>query len=174
MGTWGDIYHAGQKYLVDYNPANPAAYYNIGKDAVSGNYDPRTKTSGIDAKDAVKGMDPANPYKTLEAALGQAATDSKALAALQWQRQMEGLGKALGFVSHSQGAFDNVYGHAPAAPGSTLPQGLGAQIPQGGQGMQSGVGLGAYLNGSRQPMAPAQQQPVIPPGTAARSGRGHI
>jgi len=150
------VKNAAKKYLVDYNPAATGGLgiYNAGADALSGNFNPGTQTNGVSVADtavnAVKGMDPANPYQTLQAALGQAANDSKQLAATQWQRQMEGLGQALGFVKHSQGAFDKVYGQQPNAPGATLPQGLGAQIPQGGQPPQGGgAGLQAFFGRGR-------------------------
>jgi hypothetical protein len=93
-------------------------------------------------------IDPAGPYKDLQAALGKA---SKALAALQWQRQMEGLGRALGFVNHSQGAINQVYGQHQA-PGASLPAGLGPQLPQNqpqGAPGKHGPGLAAYLGRGR-------------------------
>jgi hypothetical protein len=90
------------------------------------------------------GMDAGSPYGTLAQGLQQASTDSKQLAALQWQRQMAGLSRALGYTQHSQAAFDNVYGHPGPAPGGTLPQGVQAPVAQSNAG-PSGPGLQAYL-----------------------------
>lgn len=88
------------------------------------------------------------PYDKEAETLKQVADLAKQAADMQWQRQMEGLGKALGFNSHSQRALDSVYGKAQQ-PGATLPQGLGAQLPQGGQMPQQGAGLAAYFGRGR-------------------------
>jgi hypothetical protein len=96
----------------------------------------------------IKSMDPANPFKGLQQALGNASQQAQYNANLQWQRQMEGLQRALGYSNHAQASFDKVYGQRSAAPGSTVPQGLGAQIPQGGQQSQ-GAGLAAFLGRGR-------------------------
>ncbi len=105
------------------------------------------------------GMDPGSPYGTLSKSLTQASADSKQLSALQWQRQMAGLSRALGYSQNSQNLFNNVYGHPAQAPGATLPQGLQAppaqpmgqpmgqapgQMPSatGGAGLQAFLGRG--------------------------------
>lgn len=86
------------------------------------------------------GLDPASPYQGLQKALNQASQQSQMNANLQWQRQMQGLSQALGYVNHSQNAFDKVYGHAPAAPGSTLPQGMPQMGPSSGPGLAGALG----------------------------------
>lgn len=97
------------------------------------------------------GMDAGSPYGTLAASLNQAQGDSKQLAALQWQRQMAGLSRALGYSQNSQNLFNNVYGHPGAAPGGSLPQGVSAPpMAQAGQSAgPAGPGLQAYLGRGR-------------------------
>ena len=90
------------------------------------------------------GMDAGSPYGTLANSLNQASADSKQLAALQWQRQMAGLSRALGYSQNSQNLFNNVYGHPGPSPGATLPQGVQAPTAQA-----SGPGLQAYLGRGR-------------------------
>ncbi len=80
-----------------------------------------------------KGFDISHPeraYDQMATGLKKTAADAQALADLQWQRQMQGLAQALGYVNHSQGAYDRVYNSPLPAPGATLPQGLMAQLPQ--------------------------------------------
>lgn len=93
------------------------------------------------------GMDAGDPYQTLTASLNQASTDSKQLAALQWQRQMAGLSRALGYSQNSQNLFNNVYGHPGNAPGSTLPVGVSAPptAPTMPAGQPGAGGLQAFL-----------------------------
>jgi hypothetical protein len=93
------------------------------------------------------GMDAGSPYGTLASSLNQASADSKQLAALQWQRQMAGLSRALGYSQNSQNLFNNVYGHPGAAPGGSLPQGISPPPTQ--PGAPSGPGLQAYLGRGR-------------------------
>lgn len=90
------------------------------------------------------GMDAGSPYGTLAAGLDQASQDAKQMSALQWQRQMAGLSRALGYTQQSQDLFNNIYGHPGPAPGGTLPQGVSAPTAQA-----SGPGLQAYLGRGR-------------------------
>lgn len=89
------------------------------------------------------GMDAGSPYGTLSASLDKASADSKQLAALQWQRQMAGLSRALGYSQSSQNLFNNVYGQPGPAPGGTLPQGVSA--PTAPMGQATGPGLQGFL-----------------------------
>lgn len=68
---------------------------------------------------------PERAYDKLAAGLNDTASKAQALADLQWQRQMQGLSQALGYVNHSQGAYDRVYNSPMPVPGATLPNGLG-------------------------------------------------
>jgi hypothetical protein len=90
------------------------------------------------------GMDAGSPYGTLAAGLDQASQDAKQMSALQWQRQMAGLSRALGYVQNSQNLFNNIYGGGRPAPGATLPQGISAPT-----GQSTGPGLQAYLGRGR-------------------------
>lgn len=90
------------------------------------------------------GMDAGSPYGTLASSLNQASADSKQLAALQWQRQMAGLSRALGYGQQSQDLFNNIYGGGRPAPGATLPQGISAPT-----GQPTGPGLQGYLGRGR-------------------------
>lgn len=85
-------------------------------------------------------IDPASPYATLQSALDKASGQAQQLSALQWQRQMAGLSRALGYGQQSQDLFNNIYNKPGPAPGATLPQGLSAPTAQA-----TGPGLQAYL-----------------------------
>lgn len=161
MGSWwDDVKGAAIKYGWDYNPVNPMAAVNIGSDIKNKNFNPASTTTGAATLNSATGgslgnlpdslngvvsaLDPASPYKTLAGALGQASQDAKANAALQWQRQMAGLSRALGYGQQSQDLFNNVYGHQGPAQGATLPVGLSAPT-----GQSSGPGLQGYFGRGR-------------------------
>lgn len=159
MSWWDEVKGGAIKYGWDYNPVNPMAYVNAASDIKNKNWDPGSTSTGAATINSATGgalgnlpgelngigsaLDPASPYNTLAGALGQASQDAKANAALQWQRQMAGLSRALGYGQQSQDLFNNVYGHAGPAPGATLPVGLSAPTgPANGPGLQGFLGRG--------------------------------
>lgn len=129
-------------------------------DWLSRNVDPRQIVSG--AQKVGNFLDPARPFNEEAAGLDKGAADAKALSELEWQRQMQGLNQALGYLRHSQKAVANTYSHQT---GNALPVGLAAAVPGGvptgpaqppgppragpmAQGYETG-GLGAYIQGRR-------------------------
>lgn len=99
-------------------------------------------------------LNPAKPYDQQAAGLMQGAADSRALAALQWRRQMEGLGKALGYMNHSQSVLNSVYG---GGGGPALPAGL-----MSAQAAAPAMSTGGRPAGAGSAMAPPA--PAGPPG----------
>ena len=96
---------------------------------------------------------PERPFDAMSRGMEKAAKDAQALADLQWQRQMQGLTQALGFMNHSQGAWNSVYGAPMPAPGATLPDGLmnqrGGQPMMAPPGNQTAPGLAGYFGRTR-------------------------
>ncbi len=79
-------------------------------------------------------FDPARPFKQQAEGLDKGAADAKALSQLEWERQMEGLSRALQYTGHAQQAITGAY----SGPKNTLPQGMSGPRPI------TGPGLGAY------------------------------
>lgn len=70
------------------------------------------------------GLDPSQGYDTAAQGARDASTSADALSALQWQRQMQGLGGALGYVQNLQDLYNSIYspgGGKPAAGGGPPP-----------------------------------------------------
>ena len=78
-----------------------------------------------------------------EAAQGarNAQTQANQLAELQWQRQMEGLQRALGMMNPSQSLYDRIYGTNTAQ--TRNPQAGGYGMPGAGGGGAAGTGTDA-------------------------------
>lgn len=80
------------------------------------------------------GLDPRQPYEQAQAGAKEAQGQANALSSLQWQRQMQGLGGALGYANNLQQLYNSIYspgGGAPAAGGG----------PTGGPSQSEMMGL---------------------------------
>lgn len=67
------------------------------------------------------GLDPTEQYDTAAAGAREAQGQANALSQLQWQRQMQGLQGALGYVNNLQSLYNQIYspgGGKPAAGGA--------------------------------------------------------
>lgn len=102
----------------DQNIANNSLYRGVGNFG-RGLYDWASGQAGSI-------LDPATPFNQEAAGLENGAADAKALSELQWQRQMEGLGRAMQYLDHSRGAVASVYGKKA---GPALPMGLQQPAP---------------------------------------------
>jgi len=111
-------------------------YYNKAVKYVGDNVNPQSIVDG--ANGAINFLDPARPYNQQAVGLDQGAKDAKALAALQWQREMAGLAQALGYQQKTQNVINAVY--APKGP--SLPAGM---LPTPATPAQGEGGLAAYM-----------------------------
>ncbi len=90
------------------------------------------------------GLDPSQGFDTASSGVREAQQQANALSDLQWNRQMQGLGQATGYVDQLQGLYNSMYspgGGAMAAGGS------------GPKAQQMGAGAMATL---QPPAAPTQ------------------
>lgn len=96
------------------------------------------------------GLDPRQPYEQAQAGAKEAQGQANALSSLQWQRQMQGLGGALGYANNLQQLYNSIYspgGGAPAAgggptggPSQSEMMGLSGPPPQAAAPPQQGLG----------------------------------
>lgn len=118
----------------------------------------------------------AKGLETAAAGAERASADAKALSDLQWQRQMEGLQRAVGQMDSSQSLYNRIYGgntalpsaqwlqSAPKAPLSAAPPPAGQFSPVPPNGGQFAPGLNQparsrvedYLTRTRAAGSPAQ------------------
>lgn len=95
------------------------------------------------------GMDPSQGFDTAAGGAKEAQGQANQLAGVQWDRQMQGLGMAQGYVGNLQALYNSIYspGGGQVAPGGA-PVGMPAMA-------QPGAGAGAMAQ-----LAPPPQKPT--------------
>lgn len=126
-------------------------------------------------------LDPAKGYSTAADAARDAANQSNANAAMQWQQQMAGLQKALGLVNGYKTLYDKIYGTNTANPNSLTGSVVSGPGPARVTTNMNGAGPPggpANLLGARHPGYGAPPPPppgsgtMPPPGSAMAPGGG--
>lgn len=157
MGAWDTIKNAGIGYGVGTFVGGPVGGAIGGYIGGGGPGSNSLKQLGSDALGVV---DPATGYNTAAAGARAAQQQANALSGLQWDRQMQGLGQAQGYVQNMQGLYNSLYG----GPGGAQAAG-GASVPMVNSGL------------TPPPGAPPAANPVgatTGPATSTRQGRGHF
>lgn len=79
-------------------------------------------------------LNPQKPYDDLARVIQDAAGQTRQFSDLQWQRQMEGLNRALGATQNYRNTYDKIYGTNSARPQQVDPMAMGLPPPPPSQG----------------------------------------